>query len=142
MPTQKTKKTTTSDEKKPATEKATTVVVKEKAVKQESCTSNSSCDKKKACMILILLGINTILLWLIAFKMTSHKALFGAMEEFEAMRVGGVENHNIMKEIYGLNAYKNDQKMRLETTLNALNQMETQAAATAPETIENTQATE
>ena len=68
--------------------------------------------------------------------MTSQNALFGAMEDFEAMRVGGHENHNIMKDIYKLDAYKNDQKMRLETTLNALQQMDLQAAPVEVPTVE------
>jgi len=117
----KTVKRTTSVAKKP-----TTVIVKENSIKKETCNTPCGNPKAIATFAIILLVINTILLGLLVFKTTSQKALFGAMEEFEAMRVGGIENHNIMKEIYKLDAYKNDQKMRLETTLNALQQMNLQ----------------
>ena len=107
--------------KKPVVTPKAEVIVKEKTVKN-SC-EKTSCHKARAALAMILLVINTVLLGLIAFKATTQNTLFGALEEFEAMRVGGQENHNIMKEIYKLDAYRNDQKMRLETTLNALQQM-------------------
>jgi hypothetical protein len=123
------KKTTTTVKKVPVTP---TVIVKENAVKKEVCNTNTdSCGKKaRATLAIALLLINTVLLAIVAFKSTSQKSLFRAMDEFEAMRVGGEANHQIMTEIYGLDAYKNDQKMRLETTLNALKQMDLQAEPT------------
>ncbi len=135
MPTKKTttkkpvaKKATT---KKPVTKKvpskkvtikkSPTVIVKENAIKKDACSA-SHC-KRTSLLIVILLLINTALLLIVAFKTTSHKALFSAMDDFEAMRVGGKENHQIMKEIYKLDAYKQDQKNRLQATLQALQQM-------------------
>lgn len=116
------KKTTTRRvvTKKPAIKKTPAVIVKENTIKKSTC--QAPC-KVGPILVVILLIINTALLFIIAFKTTSNKALFTAMEDFEAMRVGGPENHEIMKEIYKLDAYKNDQKTRLETTLNALQQM-------------------
>lgn len=118
----KSKKKTT-----PAAKKTATVVVKENTIKKDA-SCNTSCGRKAmAALVIILLIINTALLAFIAFKTTSQKELFGAMEKFETIRVGGSENYEIMKEIYSLDAYKTDQKMRLETTLNALKQMDLQA---------------
>lgn len=108
---------------KPAIKKTPAVIVKENVIKKNAY-AEPTYTKIKSIMVVILLLINTALLCIIAFRTTTHTALFTAMEDFEAMKVGGQENHKIMEEIYQLDAYKNDQKNRLETTLNALKQMD------------------
>jgi len=138
MPAKKTttRKTTT---KKPATKKPVTkktqakktsikkptVIVKENTLKKSDnyCTSGSC---KWAWIGMVLLVVNTVLLILLLNKGTNYGTITTALEEFEATRVGGIENHAIMQEIYKLNSYKKDQKRRLETTLDALKQLETE----------------
>jgi len=142
MPTKKTttKKTTT---KKPVTKKTTTkkpvakktiktvtkatpktsVVVKE-INKTNNCVS---CPKGRAVIasiFAILLIINTILLALLFFNNPNQTAFYDALESFEATKVGGETNYNVVKEIYKLPAYQEDQMRRLEATLGTLKQME------------------
>jgi len=156
-----TKKTTTkkSTNKKPVTKKTTTkkvttrkpttsasrktpsVIIKENPIKKINHTSSFCPSKMGPIVGIFLLLINTILLLIVAFKLSSHKALFQAMDDFEAMRVGGKENHQIMKEIYQMDAYKKDQKMRLDTTLNALKQMDAQGTTPTAVINQNTNST-
>jgi len=101
----------------------TSVVVKE-INKNNSCTP---CPKGKALiasLIAILVVINTILLALLFFKNPNETAFYDALEKFEAAKVGGEANYKVVKEIYELPAYQEDQMRRLEATLGTLKQMD------------------
>jgi hypothetical protein len=70
----------------------------------------------------VLVLINTLVLacMIISHALWFKNPMMASLERFEAVRVGWIENHQIMKEIYSLDAYKADQKARLEQTLNTL----------------------
>jgi len=124
-----TKRTTT----KKATNPVATVIVKKQPTNHKtntSCCTTSNCGKFAPHIIVILLLINTFLLVFMFLKkpveieQTVETAFYNALEKFEATKVGGEENYNVIKEIYNLEAYQQDQKRRLDTTLNTLKQIQ------------------
>lgn len=61
------------------------------------------------------LSISVITLLLVAFNtFWWDKSFTGALEEIEAMKVGGIENYQIVKKIYSSDAFKAQQKQSLE----------------------------
>lgn len=122
MPVKKTttaKKTATKKPvaKRTVTKKAPAVVVTENAIKSDTCNTAKACCKTGGLIMMVLTILNTIILLIVLLK---SPGTFNALESFEALRVGGEENYNIVQEIYELDSYKQDQSQRLQTTLDFL----------------------
>lgn len=83
---------------------------------------------------LLSLVLSVVTLLMVAFNTFGGNAgVKKALEEVEAMKVGGVENYEIVKKIYSSDAFKSQQKSSLEA---AANQMAGDTAKPADTTAE------
>jgi len=80
----------------------------------------------------LLLIANTILLLFLLSNYTVKKAL----TDMEVQRVGGVENYEMIQQIYNLDTFKQQQKFQIEQTLQALQGMGAEQPAMLPEDVQ------
>lgn len=90
----------------------------------EQCAS--MCGKSSHVAIIALLVINTILLVMMFMKNDVTRSL----EKFESMRVGGEQNQKLMKELYSLPSYQQDQNQKIQQALMQYKSLPNQAAPT------------
>lgn len=82
-----------------------------------ACTTN--CYTSTSTRTILLLVANTVLLLFLLSNYTVKKAL----TDMEVQRVGGVENYEMIQEIYSLDTFKQQQSFQIQQTLDALKGM-------------------
>lgn len=80
-----------------------------------ACTTSCSSTTRT----ILLLVANTVLLLFLLSNYTVKKAL----TDMEVQRVGGVENYEMIQEIYNLDTFKQQQQFQIQQTLQALQGM-------------------
>lgn len=120
MPVKKTaaKKTTRSTTAK---KKVATSAVAKKAPARTSTLncSTGSCYGSVSTRTILLLVANTVLLLFLLSNYTVKRAL----TDMEIQRVGGIENYELIQQIYELDTFKQQQRFQIEQTLQALQGM-------------------
>jgi hypothetical protein len=115
---------------KKTTKKATPRAAAKKAPAKVSLSQASTSTMKKADVscattcstttrTILLLVANTVLLLFLLSNYTVKKAL----TDMEIQRVGGVENYELIQQIYNLDTFKQQQSFQIQQTLQALQGM-------------------
>lgn len=125
------KKTT----KKPVAKKApvkvslaqSTTTASMKTTKANTASCSSAINRTT-----LLLIANTVLLLFLLSNYTVKKAL----TDMEVQRVGGVENYEMIQQIYNLDTFKQQQQFQIEQTLQALQGMGAEQPAILPEDVQ------
>ena len=97
--------------------------------KTDTCTT--SCYTSTSTRTILLLVANTVLLLFLLSNYTVKQAL----TDMEVQRVGGVENYEMIQQIYNLDTFKQQQSFQIKQTLDALQGMGAEQAM-MPENIE------
>ncbi len=101
------------------------------SMKTPKASSSASCYTCTSTRTILLLIANTVLLLFLLSNYTVKKAL----TDMEVQRVGGVENYEMIQQIYNLDTFKQQQSFQIQQTLQALQGMGEEQSM-MPENIE------
>lgn len=111
--------------KKTVAKKPTVTVETKKITSSDTCSTNS-CSTFGKIIILLLLIANTVLVSLVLVNQT----------KMEALRAGGKENYDLLKQVFQTDGYKMQQKQQLEQALQVLAQPQQAINAQANQALE------
>jgi len=131
MPVKKTTRKTTTT-RKPITKKPTAAKKATTTTKMSNDANCTSCRSSTNTRTILLLVANTVLLLFLISNYTVKQALI----DMEAQRVWGIENYELIQQIYELDNFKEQQRFQIEQTLQALQGMWQEQPMMLPENIE------